>query len=317
MSVPTSGTLKDEAVAIAEMWYVPARIPTPKGWLVYSLDLVLATLQGCMADPSKVRRTPLRLAAGWIILALMAVGQTIIMALASIPVVSWFVETFCRVFTRNGAGFFFRACYWKAKLKHLGQDTIIDQYVEIWGAKNVSIGSNCHIDTNVRLGAGERSQGQHGSIEIGDFVHLGPGVHIAGRGGVRIGDFVGISANAHLYSATGVVLRPEDPGQLISMSHMAPHDQQHVYEAPIEIGEYAFIGIMARVMPGVTVGRGAIVHANAEVTRSIPSFANFGGVSGGRQIGWRRPRRPSPHLRSGGQANAGGTTARSGGSGHE
>ena len=317
MSVPTSGTARDEAAAIAEMWYVPARPVTPRGWLVYSLDLVLATLQGCMADPSKVRRTPLHLAAGWIVLALMAVGQAVVMALALIPVLSWFVETFCRVFTRNGLGFFLRACYWKAKLKHLGQDTIIDQYAEIWGAKNVSIGSNCHIDTNVRLGAGERSQGQHGSIEIGDFVHLGPGVHIAGRGGVKVGDFVGISANAHLYSATGVVMRPEDPGQLISMSHMAPHDQQHVFEAPIEIGEYAFIGIMARIMPGVTVGRGAIVHANAELTRSIPPFANFGGVSGGRQIGWRRPRRRSPHLPGSERTDSSGTGDSLGGSSHE
>ncbi len=317
MSMSTSGAARDEATAIAETWYVPARLPAQRGWLVYSLDLVLATLQGCMADPSKVRRTPLRLAAGWIVLALMGIGQAVVMALAVIPVVSWFVETCCRVFTRNSLGFFFRACYWKAKLRHLGQDTIIDQYVEIWGAKNVSIGSNCHIDTNVRLGAGERSQGQHGSIEIGDFVHLGPGVHIAGRGSVKVGDFVGVSANAHLYSATGVVLRPQDPGQLISMSHMAPHDQQHVFEAPIEIGEYAFIGIMARIMPGVTVGRGAIVHANAELTRSIPPFANFGGISGGRQIGWRRPRRRSPHLQGDERTDLSGTGDGPGGSSHE
>lgn len=316
MSVPPSGKAMEEAAAVEKSWYTPARPAPSRGWFVYSLDFVLATLQGCMADPSRVRRTPLRLAVGWIVLALMGVGQVVVMALASIPILSWFVETGCRVFTRNGMGFFLRACYWKTKLKSLGQNTIIDQYVEIWGAKNVSIGSHCHIDTNVRLGAGERSQGQHGSIEIGDFVHLGPGVHIAGRGGVKIGDFVGVSANAHLYSATGVVLRPEDPGQLISMSHMAPSDQQHVYEAPIEIGEYAFIGIMARIMPGVTVGRGAIVHANAEVTRSIPAFANFGGVSGGRQIGWRRPRRRSPHLQSDEQTDSSGHSAGQGGSSH-
>lgn len=283
---------------MAGMWYIPPAPECPKSWLVYSTDFVLAALQGCAADHEKIKRTPLWITIAGIVRAGMAVFQVLILILSSIPVVSWFVEIAARVFTRNAFGFFLRACYWKARLKELGQDTIIDQFVEIWGAGNVSIGSRCHINTNVRMAAGEAKHGQHGSVRIGNFVHVGPNVHIAGRGGVEIGDFAGIMAHAHLYSATGVIEKPEDPGQLVSMSHMAPPDQQHIIEAPIVIEPYALLGMMTRVMPGVRVGRGAIVHSNTELTKSVPPFANFGGLPRGKLIGWRRPRRPSPMLGS-------------------
>lgn len=287
---------EEHGYEVERLWYSPPRLEVPRGWLVYSLDFVLAAIQGCAADPLRVRRTR-----GWIFLGSlvcmgMAVVQAILMLLAWIPIISSLYETLARVFTRNTAGFFLRACYWKAKLRYLGQDTIIDQYVDIWGPRSISIGSRCHIDTNVRLAAGEQRHGQHGFIKIGSYVHLGPGVHIAGRGGVVVRDLVGISADAHIYSATNSIENPSDPGMLISMSHIAPHDQQHVVEGPVHIGEYAFVGMMARILPGVRVGRGAVVHANAHVTRSIPPFANYGGVASGRLIGWRRPRRLSSRL---------------------
>lgn len=287
----------EECREVASQWYISDQPQTKPGWIVYSLDFVLAALQGQITEPQNVRRTVPWLIGGTIVRAIMALIQALIMLCARIPVLSWFVETLARTFTRNAAGFFLRSCYWKARLKSLGTDTLIDQGVEIWGPANVSIGSDCHIDTNVRLAAGERRHKQRGSIEIGEYVHLGPGVHIAGRGGVTIGDYVGISSNAHLYSATGVIERPADPGQLISMSHMAPRDQQHTIERPIVIESFSFIGMMTRILPGVRVGYGAVVHANCELTRDVPAFANIGGVPRGKQIGWRRPRRRSAKLR--------------------
>ncbi len=292
----TAPKARSEIAGIAKSWYVPADPPLKSGWLVYSLDFVLAAMQGSITEPQNVVKTPLWLTIGNLVRVIMGVLQALIMILSRIPVISWFMETLARTFTRNAAGFFLRSCYWKSRLGHLGPDTLFDQGVEIWGPKNVSIGANCHIDTSVRMAAGERRHGQRGSITIGNYVHLGPGVHIAGRGTVLIHDCVGISAHTHLYSATNTIEFPADPGQLISMSHMAPPDQQHIIEAPIVIEPYAFVGMMARIMPGVSVGYGAVVHAASELTRDVPPFANFTGPPRGRQIGWRKPRRKSTKL---------------------
>lgn len=290
----TTDTIRQPTAAdLHAQWYIAPKPHVPRGWLVYTLDFVLATLQGHFTEPQKISHAPMWLVVGRLVQGVMAVAQAILMLLAWLPITSTLYETVARIFSRNALGFFLRACFWKAKLRYLGQDTIIDQNVEIWGPANVSIGSRCHIDTSVRLAAGERRHRQHGYIRIGNFVHLGPGVHIAGRGVVHVHDMVGIMANAHLYSATGVIERPADPGQLVSMSHMAPHDQQHIVEAPIVVEEYAFIGMMARIMPGVRVGRGAVIHANCELVRDVPAFANIGGAPRAKQIGWRKPRRTS------------------------
>ncbi len=285
---------------IEDSWYLPPEPNVPTGWLVFSLDYVLAALQGCAGDPRAVRRSTGWVVLGTVIRGCMAVAQAIVMVHAWVPVASTYTEIIARIFTGDAMGFFLRACYWKAKLAHLGQDTIIDQYVDIWGPKSVSIGSHCHLDAGVRLKAGQRGYGTGGSIVIGNYVHLGPGVLLAGRGGIEIRNFASLSADARVYSATNTIERPDDPGQLISMSHVAPPDQQHIVEAPVVIEEYAFVGMMTCVLPGVRIGRGAIVHANLELTRDVPPFANFGGIPRGRKIGWRRPRRRSPKLGEGG-----------------
>ena len=282
--------------AIERLWYIrPPTVPR-RGWLVYSLDFIIASLQGCATNPEGLRRTTGWLILGSIVRFFAAIAQAVLMLLSLIPVISWFVEILARTFTRNAAGFFLRSCYWKARLRTLGQDTIIDQCVDIWGARYVSIGSNCHLDAYVRFKAGERKHGQHGYIDIGNHVHIGPGALIAGRGGITIEDYVSLSASVRLYSATNTIERPDDPGLLISMSHVAPPDRQHTIEAPIAIESYVFLGMKSCVLPGVRIGRGAIIHANCELTRDVPAFANIGGLPRGRQIGWRRPRRTSPLL---------------------
>ena len=52
------------------------------------------------------------------------------------------------------------------------------------------------------------------------------------------------------------------------------------------IGAGADIGVNAIVLPGVTIGRGAIVGAGAVVTRDVPPFAIVAGVPA-RFLAWR------------------------------
>ena len=55
---------------------------------------------------------------------------------------------------------------------------------------------------------------------------------------------------------------------------------------PVRIGAWADIGTNAVILPGVTVGKGAIVGAGSVVTRDVPAFAIVAG-SPARFLRWR------------------------------
>ncbi|TMQ09595.1 MAG: acyltransferase [Deltaproteobacteria bacterium] len=57
--------------------------------------------------------------------------------------------------------------------------------------------------------------------------------------------------------------------------------------APVRIEDHAFIGSKAMILPGVTIGRGAVVGAGAVVTRDVAPLHVVVGVPA-RTIGQRR-----------------------------
>ncbi len=63
----------------------------------------------------------------------------------------------------------------------------------------------------------------------------------------------------------------------------------------IEVGDYVFIGPRSIILPGVTIGTGAVVAAGAVVTKDIPDFEIWGGVPA-KKIGDRKLASPSYRL---------------------
>jgi len=57
---------------------------------------------------------------------------------------------------------------------------------------------------------------------------------------------------------------------------------------PVIIKDFAWVSSHAIVLPGVTVGRGAVVAAGAVVTKDVPALAIVGG-NPARMIGERQP----------------------------
>lgn len=99
-------------------------------------------------------------------------------------------------------------------------------------------------------------------ITIGVDTIVGEDVVFDGRDSLSIGNHVDIASEVMLYNAEHDVHDPE----------FRP------VSAPIRVEDYVFIGPRAIILPGVTIGKGAIVAAGAVVTKDVAPFAIVGGV---------------------------------------
>jgi acetyltransferase-like isoleucine patch superfamily enzyme len=134
------------------------------------------------------------------------------------------------------------------------------------------------------------------TFEIGDRVFVGAQAYIQGRfdGTTIIGSHVWIGPQAYM-DARDVIL--EDyvgwgPGaKLLGSEHTAiPADIPIVHTDleinPVRIRAWADIGTNSTILPGVTIGKGAIVGAGAVVTHDVSPFAIVAGVPA-RFMRWR------------------------------
>jgi acetyltransferase-like isoleucine patch superfamily enzyme len=109
------------------------------------------------------------------------------------------------------------------------------------------------------------------NISIGSDCAIGDQCVLDGRGGLTIGNSVNFSTGAWIWT----------------MQHDPQSADFGIFSAPVIIEDYAWISSRATVLPGVTIGKGAIVAAHAVVTKSVEPFTIVGGVPA-KKIGMRR-----------------------------
>jgi acetyltransferase-like isoleucine patch superfamily enzyme len=159
---------------------------------------------------------------------------------------------------------------------------------------------------DVRIGPGVGFKHPE-TIEIGDGVFIGAQAYLQGRydGRCVIGNRVWIGPQAY-FDACALVIEDDvgwGPGaKVLAFAHTGlPSDipiiQTDLDIKPVRIETWADVGTNAVVMPGVTVGRGALVGAGAVVTSNVPPFAVVAGVPA-RFLRWRpgheQPNPPAP-----------------------
>lgn len=122
-------------------------------------------------------------------------------------------------------------------------------------AENIIVSKNIHFEyienmnfeKNIFLGQG-------------GYFHGGGGIHI--KSGACIGPKVTILTENHNYDSSDLRKIPFDDVMI---------------KKNVIIGEYVWIGYGAIILPGVTVGEGAVVAAGSVVTKDIPPCAVVGG----------------------------------------
>ena len=103
-------------------------------------------------------------------------------------------------------------------------------------------------------------------IQIGKWVHIGNRCYLNGKGGIEIG--------------AGTISGPEVV--ILSSTHrhnqetLIPYDE-HDELRPVRIGRAVWLGYRSMIVPGVTIGDGAIIAMGAVVTKDVPIDAIVGG----------------------------------------
>jgi acetyltransferase-like isoleucine patch superfamily enzyme len=144
----------------------------------------------------------------------------------------------------------------------IGTHVIFEYGVLVFHPETIRLGSNIYVGHQTIL------KGYHSSrFEIGDNTWIGQQCFFHSAGGLRIGQRVGIGPGVRILTSSHKEEGREVP---VLFSELA--------FAPVTIEDDCDLGIGSIVLPGVTVGRGAIVGAGAVVARDVPPYAVVAGV---------------------------------------
>jgi putative colanic acid biosynthesis acetyltransferase WcaF len=100
------------------------------------------------------------------------------------------------------------------------------------------------------------------NLTLHDRACLGDRANAYTLGEIEIGARATVAQEVYLSTGTHDFARPEIP----------------LVTAKITIGDDAFLGARAFVMPGVTIGEGSVVGAGSVVKRDVPSHTLVAGV---------------------------------------
>ena len=160
--------------------------------------------------------------------------------------------------------------YWiSEEFKACGSNNYLGGFSKLLGGKYITIGSNMYVgervvwevykieDTPTLSFGDDSSFGDEGHITCINNIQIG--------NGVRIGRKVFITDNAHGASERKLLDTPANKRPMMS-------------KGPVIIEDNVWIGEMACIMPGVTIGRGSIIAANSVVTHDIPAYCVAAGI---------------------------------------
>lgn len=139
----------------------------------------------------------------------------------------------------------------------------------IYSLDGVKIGKRAHIHMGAQFFNPR-------NVVIGDGSIVGQNAFLDGRDKLIIGKNVDIASEVMIYNS----------------EHDIHSDDFQAISAPVEIGDYAFIGPRSIILPGVKIGKGAVVAAGAVVTKDVADFAIVGGVPA-KVIGERKNKHPN------------------------
>ena len=155
-----------------------------------------------------------------------------------------------------------RGCLYRLKGSVIGSRVRIGTRVRIDLPWLVKIGDRVYLESDVWL----KLVTNEASLDIGKFTYLGRGVEIDIYKSVTIGNHVlialGVFISDHFHNTKSGILI----------------DSQGCESQAVTIEDDCWLGAHSVIMPGVRIGKGAVVGAGAVVTKNVSASAIVAGV---------------------------------------
>lgn len=147
--------------------------------------------------------------------------------------------------------------------------------IKWWGLRSLNsgrltIGENCIIHARIIF------DGPNASIELGRRCYIGASSLISYHS-IRIGDDVIISWGVTIVDHNSHALNWESRQNDVVDWMKGQKNWDMVQIAPVTILDKVWIGFGASILKGVTIGEGAVVAANAVVTKDVPPYTVVAG----------------------------------------
>lgn len=118
-------------------------------------------------------------------------------------------------------------------------------------------------------------------MEMGGHVGIYPTAKIWAPWNIKLASWVAIDDEVNLYSADKITIGTKvaisREAFICTASHDITKPNRPLVTKPITICDGVWIGARAIILPGVTIGEGAVVAAGAVVTKDVPAWAVVAG----------------------------------------
>jgi acetyltransferase-like isoleucine patch superfamily enzyme len=201
--------------------------------------------------------------------------------------------------------------WWRSLCALFGRARVHPQALLLGQAAQIELGCGCKIGARVRI-----DPGLQGLVAIKEKVWIAADVEMETHSQLQIGTGTSVQRRCTINGSTtlgrGCILAP---GVFISsgthpfreIAHLPIREQEHrlasdasaqaALDRPVWVQDDCWLGTNAVICPGVTIGKGSVVGANAVVTRNVPPYTVVAGSPArviGKRLDWHPPSRLNP-----------------------
>lgn len=160
---------------------------------------------------------------------------------------------------------------WICHSLHFDKSNIVGRRFVLTGGDYVRIGKSNAFGHDMMISAWHTGNDKEPEIRIGNYCDFGYFNHITCCNKITIGDGVLTGMN--------VIISDNSHGHIIrDENNIRPVDRPLYSKGEIVIGNNVWIGDKAAILAGVNIGDGAIIAANAVVTKDVPAYSVVAGV---------------------------------------